>query len=48
MAWRSLMSAELLSQSLKTGVGHLLNTGRDLNDMPLVRAVMPACDFFET
>ena len=36
MAWRSLMSAELLSQSLKTGVGHLLNTGRDLNDMPLV------------
>lgn len=35
-AWRSLMSAELLSQSLKAGVGHLLNTGRDLNDMPMV------------
>ncbi len=40
MAWRSLMSAELLSQSLKTGVGHLLNTGRDLNDMPLVLAMI--------
>ncbi len=35
-AWRSLMAAELLSQSLKTGVGHLLNTGRDLNDMAMV------------
>jgi len=35
-AWRSLMSAELLSQSLKAGVGHLLNTGRDLNDMAMV------------
>lgn len=35
-AWRSLMAAELLSQSLKMGVGHLLNTGRDLNDMPLI------------
>ncbi|MDX1932366.1 MAG: ABC transporter permease [Capsulimonadales bacterium] len=35
-AWRSLMSAELLSQSLRTGVGHLLTTGRDLNDMAMV------------
>lgn len=35
-AWRSLMSAELLSQSLKTGVGHLLSQGRDLNDMSMV------------
>ena len=35
-AWRSLMAAELLSQSLKTGVGHLLATGRDLNDMAMV------------
>lgn len=35
-AWRSLMAAELLSQSLKIGVGHLLSTGRDLNDMPMV------------
>lgn len=35
-AWRSLMAAELLSQSLKTGVGHLLANGRDLNDMPMV------------
>jgi NitT/TauT family transport system permease protein len=35
-AWRSLMAAELLSQSLKNGVGHLLATGRDLNDMAMV------------
>ena len=35
-AWRSLMAAELLSQSLKVGVGHLLSTGRDLNDMAMV------------
>jgi len=35
-AWRSLMAAELLSQSLRTGVGHLLSTGRDLNDMAMV------------
>ena len=34
-AWRSLMAAELLSQSLRTGVGHLLASGRDLNDMPM-------------
>ena len=39
-AWRSLMAAELLSQSLKTGVGHLLNTGRDLNDMAMVLAMI--------
>ncbi len=32
-AWRSLMSAELLSQSLRLGVGHLLAEGRDFNDM---------------
>lgn len=35
-AWRSLMAAELLSQSLKMGVGHLLATGRDRNDMAMV------------
>jgi len=35
-AWRSLMAAELLSQSLKMGVGHLLSTGRDFNDMAIV------------
>lgn len=35
-AWRSLMAAELLSQSLQRGVGHLLANGRDLNDMSLV------------
>ena len=35
-AWRSLMAAELLSQSLRIGVGHLLATGRDLNDMAMV------------
>ena len=35
-AWRSLMAAELLSQSLRTGVGHLLASGRDFNDMPMV------------
>ncbi len=35
-AWRSLMAAELLSQSLRYGVGHLLNIGRDLNDMAMV------------
>ena len=35
-AWRSLMAAELLSQSLRTGVGHLLAAGRDFNDMPMV------------
>ena len=35
-AWRSLMAAELLSQSLRTGVGHLLANGRDLNDMAMV------------
>ena len=35
-AWRSLMAAELLSQSLKVGIGHVLTTGRDLNDMAMV------------
>jgi NitT/TauT family transport system permease protein len=39
-AWRSLMSAELLSQSLRTGVGHLLTTGRDLNDMAMVMGMI--------
>ena len=39
-AWRSLMAAELLSQSLRAGVGHLLNTGRDLNDMPMVAGMI--------
>ena len=39
-AWRSLMAAELLSQSLKSGVGHLLSTGRDLNDMAMVMGMI--------
>lgn len=37
-AWRSLMAGELLFVSL--GLGHLLNLGRDLNDMSMVVAVM--------
>jgi len=37
-AWRSLMAAEILSVSL--GLGHLLNMGRELNDMSQVIAVM--------
>ncbi len=37
-AWRSLMAAELLYQSL--GLGQLLMMGRDLNDMSQVVAVM--------
>ncbi len=37
-AWRSLMAGELLFVSL--GLGHLLNLGRDLNDISLVAAVM--------
>ncbi len=37
-AWRSLMAGELLFVSL--GLGHLLNLGRDLNDMSLVLAIM--------
>lgn len=37
-AWRSLMAGELLFVSL--GIGHLLNLGRDLNDMAMVVAVM--------
>lgn len=37
-AWRSLMAAELIYAG--TGLGHLLNKGRDLNDMSLVIAVM--------
>jgi NitT/TauT family transport system permease protein len=37
-AWRSLMAGELLFVSL--GLGHLLNLGRDLNNMSLVIAIM--------
>jgi NitT/TauT family transport system permease protein len=37
-AWRSLISGEMIFVSL--GLGQLLMTGRDLNDMSLVMAVM--------
>jgi NitT/TauT family transport system permease protein len=37
-AWRSLMAAEILFVSL--GLGHLLNVGRELNDMSQVIAVI--------
>jgi NitT/TauT family transport system permease protein len=37
-AWRSLAAGELLFVSL--GLGHLLNLGRELNDMSLVIAIM--------
>jgi NitT/TauT family transport system permease protein len=37
-AWRSLLAAELLF--VTTGLGHLLNMGRELNDMSQVMAVM--------
>ena len=37
-AWRSLMAGELLFVSV--GLGQLLQTGRELNDMPQVIAVM--------
>jgi NitT/TauT family transport system permease protein len=37
-SWRSLMAGELLFVS--GGLGYLLQIGRDLNDMPLVLAVM--------
>lgn len=37
-AWRSLMAGELVVVSL--GLGHLLELGRDLNDMSLVLAIM--------
>ena len=37
-SWRSLMAGELLYVS--AGLGHLLQVGRDLTDMPLVLAVM--------
>lgn len=37
-SWRSLMAGELLFVS--AGLGHMLQVGRDLNDMPLVLAVM--------
>ncbi len=36
--WRSLMAGEMLFVSL--GLGHLLNTGRQLNDMSQLLAVM--------
>jgi len=37
-AWRSLMAAELIFVTM--GLGHLLNLGRDLNNMSLVLAIM--------
>ncbi|HEY8492107.1 MAG TPA: ABC transporter permease [Dehalococcoidia bacterium] len=37
-SWRSLMAGEILYVS--DGLGHLLQVGRDLNDTPLVLAVM--------
>jgi len=37
-AWRSLMAAEMIYSSL--GLGHLLNTGRDVADVNQVVAVM--------
>ena len=37
-AWRSLMAGELIFVSI--GLGHLLQVGRELNDMPQVIAVM--------
>lgn len=37
-AWRSLMAAELLF--VIPGLGHLLNVGRDLNNMSIVLAIM--------
>ncbi|MBI1977980.1 MAG: ABC transporter permease subunit, partial [Candidatus Omnitrophica bacterium] len=37
-AWRSLMAGELIFVSV--GLGHLLQIGRELNDMPQVMAVM--------
>jgi len=37
-AWRSLMAGELLFVS--AGLGHLLNVGRDLNNISMVFAVM--------
>jgi sulfonate transport system permease protein len=40
-AWRSLMAAEVFVVIVGDfGVGHLLNLGRDLNDMSLVIAIM--------
>ena len=37
-AWRALMAGELLFVSV--GLGHLLQMGRELLDMPLVLSVM--------
>ena len=37
-AWRSLMAGELIFVSV--GLGHLLQTGRELNDMAQVMAIM--------
>ena len=40
-AWRSLMAAEIVFVVAGDfGIGHLLNLGRDLNDMSLVIAIM--------
>jgi NitT/TauT family transport system permease protein len=43
-AWRSLMAAELIAQSprLGTGLGQLLQTGRDLSDISLVFSMIIA------
>jgi NitT/TauT family transport system permease protein len=43
-AWRSLMAAELIAQAprLGTGLGQLLQTGRELNDMSLMFAMILA------
>lgn len=43
-AWRSLMAAELIAQSprLGTGLGQLLETGRDLSDIALVFSMIIA------
>jgi NitT/TauT family transport system permease protein len=40
-AWRSLMAAEIVFVVAGSfGIGHILNLGRDLNDMSLVIAIM--------
>lgn len=38
-AWRSLMAAELLRQDV-VGVGNLLETGRQFNDLPMMLAAV--------
>ncbi len=39
-AWRALMAGELLSRSLRPGVGRLLSQGRDTQDMAMMLAVI--------